>query len=84
MTSFFLDIQNDKLVVMYYGTSGGKVTKYIRDEAHLHDFFVSKANEFGVELEDLDIFASSSLDFPTEYTAVQELIDLCKKLRKSF
>jgi len=80
-TYFFLTIEYDRLVVKYDGTDGGKITRPIRDIEDYRQFFISKANEAGVKLDDLDVMCSSSVDFVEEHTKNQEVIKLAREIR---
>ncbi len=78
---FYLTILKGWLVVQYDGPRGGKVTRRIKGAQEYARFFQSKATEYGVPVEDLHIMASSSVDFPEEYTDRAEVIELCNRLR---
>jgi len=81
-TSFFLTIENGKLVVKYDGTHGGRITRVIRGPQDYNDFFVSKAHEAGVEMAALNIMGSSSLDFPDEYTKDKDVLALIEAIQE--
>ena len=53
----------------------------ISSENDLHQFLVSKANEFGVSVRDLKVAVSSSLDFPEDETEDAATIALAHEIR---
>lgn len=80
-TRFFLSVENDRIVVTYDGTNGGKVTRVVTDDADWTQFLISKANEAGVSVAQLSVWASSTLDFPHEFTNNVETITFARRLR---
>jgi hypothetical protein len=80
-TYFFLTIEYDNVVVKYDGTSGGKVTRPIRDIEDYRQFFISKADEAGVDIDNFDVMCSSSIDFPEEHTKNPKTINLAREIR---
>jgi len=81
-TYFFLTIENEKLVVKFDGSNNGETTRVIDSVTDYNDFFRSKADEAGLHVGQLQIMASSSVDFPDEYTKDADVIELAGTIRK--
>jgi len=73
---FFLTIENDAVVV-----KTDYVAQAVASEAELAAFIASSAKAAGVANEDLSVLASSSLDFPEEFTSNKATIALAKALK---
>ena len=73
---FYLTIELGVLVVKW-----GTNTQVIDNVDDYQDFFRSKANEFGVQVTDFYIMASSTVDFSDEYTNDPDVIALCDAIR---
>jgi hypothetical protein len=80
-TSFLLSIERNRVMVRYDGTSGGKITRPIKDENDYYQFLYSKADEANVQLEELRVLCSSSLDFPEEHTRNEATLKLAATIR---
>jgi hypothetical protein len=79
-TKFFLTVDGDRVAVLYDGTHGGKVTRYITNQQDWVDFFSGKMGELmahhgcsrDVALMSTVVMCSSSLDFPWDETANED------------
>lgn len=80
-TGFFFTIEYGRVVVKFDGTHGGNVTRVVRDEQDLRQFLISKANEAKVDVDDLDLSASSTIDFPLEYTTDPSALAVARFLK---
>ena len=80
-TYFFLTIEEGWLVVKYTSTQGHAITRHITSEEDLNNFLGLKALNASCKPEDLVVQCSSSLDFPEEEGASQEVIALCDAIR---
>ena len=80
---FYLTMADGFLVVQYdaHEETGVEVTRKITGAQDYHDFFRAKAHELGVGVMDRHIMASSSVDFPDEYTDRADVIELCNQVR---
>jgi len=79
---YFLTVEGERLVVKY-GPKDNEVTRPIRDAQDYGDFFTAQAETLGVDILELTIMASSTVDFPAEYTDREDVILLCNLLRRS-
>jgi hypothetical protein len=80
-TEFYLCIAYDRVWVNFNGTHGGRMSRPISSLEHFRQFLTSKANEAGMRIEELTVMASSSLDFPDEFTNNPATIALANELR---
>jgi hypothetical protein len=73
--SYILSIENDQVVVKYFGP---RVITSVRD---FHEFLSLETARLGVSPDELKVFASSTMDFPEEYTSNPETIVLARAVR---
>ncbi len=76
---FFVNVISTAVTIVYRGTHGGRVTRYVKTPRDFKDFFTSKQAELGDE--SVHVLCSSSLDWPEEYTDVPEIILLADLIR---
>lgn len=76
MNYFYLTIQSGSLVVEM-----DEVRRQIVDLDDFWHFFRQKAEELDIPLKDLEIYCSSSIDYPEESTTDPVVIDICRQLR---
>jgi len=83
-TYFYLTIEHDRVVVKFTSTRGGAdVTRPIKDVEDFRNFFTSKADEAKVPPETLTVMASSTMDFPEDFTKDQNTVLLARFINKS-
>lgn len=82
-----IDPGTSRAVVMFDGTSGGKVTRKLDSPEDWDQFLISKANEYHRETgkdpaEDFIIACSSGLDWPWDYDGMTgEVVRICNHIR---
>jgi hypothetical protein len=72
---YFLPVENDHVVVKCYAP------RVITSVSDFDEFLSLEAARLGVSPEDLKVFASSTMDFPEEYTSNSETIALARAAR---
>ena len=70
-------------VLVQYEVNGKDITREIKTMREYHDFFTARreaAKELGLEIT---IMASSSMDFPHDYSEEDHVIDLARAIRSN-
>jgi len=80
-TEFYLSVYLDRIWVTFNGTHGGKHHRMVTSAKDFDQFLVSKANEAKVPVDALRVWASSTMDYPEEYTSNLETVKLAHVLR---
>lgn len=81
-TYFYLTIEHDKVWVKFKGTRGGDISRPVKSVDDLKQFLISKADEANVSIGELRVMASSTLDFPDDFTHDGATITLARELSK--
>lgn len=79
-TYFFLTVSDSK-VEAQYEEQGEQVNREIRDLLDYHDFFAARVRAARAQGLTISVMASSSMDFPHEYSKEQAVIDLATAIR---
>jgi len=75
--SLFLTIENDSVVLM-----DDRDVSYRVDSVEGYRLLLeSEASRLGVTVEDLTVMASSSMDFPEDFTTNPQTVQLARELR---
>lgn len=79
--TFFLTIKHDRLWIKPIDDFGDEQSNLISSTDDLRQFLFSKANEYGVSVDDLNLSCSSSVDFPEDETDDAATIALAHDIR---
>lgn len=74
----FVTVEDDD-VVIYYGADQARVIQTLQE---YRSFLKARADAQGVEMKDLTVMASSSMDFPEENTKNADTIALAHLIRR--
>lgn len=80
-THFYLTIYRDRVCVKPLADLDNKNAREVTSLDDLRQFLVNKAREAKVALDDLSVMASSSLDFPEEFTSHKATIALAHAIK---
>lgn len=75
---YFLEIKDDRITI---GRSGDAFPYTVKSVADFRDYLTHEGNRIGVKPEAVLVCASSTLDFPEEFTSNPETIKLARALR---
>lgn len=76
--SFFLSIKDDNVVIT---RNHGYALVVVSSVAMFHQYVAGIAAATGEKIEDVPVYASSSMDFPEEFTDNPDTIKLARALR---
>lgn len=75
---YYLTIEDDAVAIkVYFGLTESKTAALVKTPNAYVKFFETEMERFGLEESELHIQASSSIDFPEEYTNDPETLALC-------
>jgi hypothetical protein len=78
---YYLTIEDDAVAIkVYFGLTDSKTAVRVKTAKDYCDFFETEMKRFGLKEDDLHIQASSSIDFPDEYTSDPDTIKLCEQI----
>lgn len=81
---YYLTIEDDAVAIkVYFGHTDAKTAVLVKTANAYVEFFENEMKRFGLKEDDMLIQASSSLDFPHEYTKDADTIKLCKLINES-
>ncbi len=80
-TYFFLTVKGDSIVVEYVDGNGTECSYTFKDVFDYHYFITLRSKEAREVGLDITVMASSSLDFPRDYSSDQSVIDLARAIR---
>lgn len=83
VTYFFLTMAGDSIVVQYEDSNGVECSYTFKDIFDYHHFITLRRKEANVQGLSIRVMASSSLDFPHEYSQKQGVVDLARAIRAS-